>query len=80
MALRRNVLGVVRLGRIGLHIVVGVATIWSRFGRMDYEARNRAVERWAGQFLRHAGIELQVIGPVPASGPLTMPSPCAAPR
>ena len=72
MALRRNVLGVVRLGRIGLHIVVGVATIWSRFGRMDYEARNRAVERWAGQFLRHAGIELQVIGPVPASGPLLL--------
>ena len=57
-ALHRKVIGVVRLGRLGVHIVAGVVTVWSRFGRLDHEQRNRAVERWAGQLLRHAGVEL----------------------
>ena len=70
--LHRKVIGVVRLGRLGVHIVVGVVTVWSRFGRLDHEQRNRAVERWAGQLLRHAGVELQVHGQVPAGGPLLL--------
>ncbi|MFE1570835.1 lysophospholipid acyltransferase family protein [Comamonas odontotermitis] len=69
---RRKVVGVVRLGRLGVHIVSGVFTIWSRFDRLSHAERNREVERWAGQMLRHAGVELQVLGQVPSQGPLLL--------
>ena len=71
-ALTRTVVGVVRIGRLGVHLVAGVLTVWSRFGRMGHEERNRAVEQWAGQMVRLAGIELKVLGPVPAGGPLLL--------
>lgn len=69
-AISRSVLGVVRLGRMGLHIAVGIVTIWVRFGKLGHAERNRAVERWAGKLLRLAGVELRVVGPVPQAGPL----------
>lgn len=69
-ALTRSLIGLWRLARMGLHIVVGVITIWLTFGRLDHAERNRAVERWAAQLLRLSGIELRVLGAVPAHGPL----------
>ena len=71
-AITRSVLGVVRLVRLVVHMAVGIATIWLRFGRLTHAQRNRAVERWAGQLLRLAGVELRVLGPVPHAGPLLL--------
>ena len=69
-SITRSVLGVVRLGRMGLHIGVGMVTIWARFGKLGHAERNRAVEQWAGKLLRLSGVELRVMGPVPQAGPL----------
>ena len=69
-ALTRSFIGLVRLARLGLHIVVGVITIWRTFGHLRHAERNRAVERWAGQLLQLSGIELRVLGTVPQQGPL----------
>ena len=71
-AFHRNVIGIARLVRLGGHIVSGVFTVWMRFGRMSRAERNRAVERWAGKLLHLAGIELQVLGEMPSSGPLLL--------
>ena len=71
-ALIRSLVGLWRLARMGLHIVVGVTKIWLTFGRLGHEERNRAVERWAGQLLKLSGIELRVLGAVPPEGPLLL--------
>ncbi len=70
--LARKLLGVWRLARMGVHITVGVVTVWRQFDRLSHAERNRAVERWSGQLLHHAGIDLQVHGPVPSHGPLLL--------
>lgn len=69
-ALIRSLVGLWRLARMGLHIVVGVIKIWLTFGRLGHEERNRAVEHWAGQLLKLGGIELHVLGAVSQQGPL----------
>jgi len=65
----RAVVGVGRLARLGLHILRGLWTIYTRFGGWGHGERNRAVEQWAAQLLRCCGVELKLLGRPPRAGP-----------
>ncbi|MGE8318722.1 MAG: lysophospholipid acyltransferase family protein [Comamonas sp.] len=68
-SLRRALVGVGRLARLGLHMLCGLWTIYTRFGRFSHAERNRAVEQWAAQLLRCCGVELKLLGVPPQAGP-----------
>lgn len=68
----RAVVGVARLARLGLHILCGLWTIYTRFGGWGHGERNRAVEQWAAQLLQCCGVELKVLGRPPQAGPMLL--------
>ena len=61
-----------RLVHMLWHICQGVRMARGAFQRLDAAQQQRAVEQWAGEFLRLAGITLQVQGAAPVQGPLLL--------
>lgn len=68
----RAVIGVGRLARLGLHVLRGMWTIYTRFGGWGHGERNRAAEQWAAQLLRCCGVELKVLGVPQPAGPVLL--------
>ncbi len=65
-------LGVWRLTRVLLHILRGLAMIYSAWGRMSPAQRREANQRWASQLLRVMGVTLEVEGQPHAGGKLVV--------
>jgi 1-acyl-sn-glycerol-3-phosphate acyltransferase len=61
-----------KLLRGTIHAVYGFWVIKKKFPVMDTASQTVRVQMWAADMLRHAGIELVVIGTPPASGPLLL--------
>jgi 1-acyl-sn-glycerol-3-phosphate acyltransferase len=61
-----------KLLRGSLHALHGFWIIKRLFPRMDEAGRQARVEAWSIGMLRHAGIELVVIGQPPTTGPLLL--------
>ncbi len=61
-----------KLLRGTVHAAHGFWIIKKKFPDMDLAAQQARVEKWANDMLRHAGIELVVIGKPPDSGPLLL--------
>ena len=61
-----------RLLQMLWHTCKGVQFARAGFQRLEAGRQQRAVEQWAAEFLRLAGISLQVQGAVPAHGPLLL--------
>lgn len=62
--------GVWRLLRVLLHILSGLAMVYSAWGRLSPAQRRTANQRWASQLLRVLGITLEVEGQAHAGGKL----------
>jgi 1-acyl-sn-glycerol-3-phosphate acyltransferase len=61
-----------RLARGLSHALSGLATIVWIFPRMDAAQREAKVQAWAGEMLTMLGIQLEVRGRPPASGPVLL--------
>jgi 1-acyl-sn-glycerol-3-phosphate acyltransferase len=57
--------GVLRLARIGAHLLAGALTIWLLFPFLDRDERERRIVRWSGKLVRIVGGRLQVRGRPP---------------
>lgn len=56
--------------RVTGHVLAGVFEILLRFPSRSQEQRDIRVQAWAGQALRHLGVELMVRGAPPVAGPV----------
>ena len=61
-----------KLARAVLHAAHGYYTIKTLFPRLAKADRERRVHVWAGQMLRIVGIDLQVLGVPPSTGPVLL--------
>ena len=61
-----------RLLRALMHLVHGMWTIQTRFGKLDSAARFVLIKAWSRKFLGILGIEVQVHGLPPEYGPLLL--------
>jgi 1-acyl-sn-glycerol-3-phosphate acyltransferase len=61
-----------RIGRAVAHVVRGLWTIRSEFGRLPADACNLLVREWSRQMLDIMGVELVVKGAPPTHGPVLL--------
>jgi 1-acyl-sn-glycerol-3-phosphate acyltransferase len=52
------------------HLLVGLVTVYARFGRLNAAQRQARIRAWSRRMLQLLGIELQLHGVAPAHGPL----------
>jgi len=64
----RSVIAVLRLLRLTVHVLHGLALIKLRFPSIERPAQLDHVKRWSGKTLRLLGAELQLRGELPSSG------------
>lgn len=62
----RRLIAVIRLLRLTVHVLRGLALIKLRFPTIERAAQQAHVKRWSGRTLRILGIELQLQGELPA--------------
>lgn len=62
----RSVIAVLRLLRLTAHVLHGLALIKLRFPSLERAAQLAHVKQWSGKTLRLLGVELQVVGELPA--------------
>ena len=61
-----------RMGRVLLHVLFGLAQILLVFPRLPQVQRDLRVQAWARAMLRCLGVELQVVGTPPVTGPMLL--------
>ncbi len=61
-----------RLLRALLHVISGVFTIYTRFGKLDSAQRFVIIQAWSTQLLRIIGISVKLHGTPPTHGPLLL--------
>ena len=61
-----------RTGRVLLHLLSGLAQVRLFFPRLPPAQRDLRVQAWARAMLRCMGVELQLVGAPPVSGPLLL--------
>ena len=64
----RSVIAVLRLLRLTVHVLQGLALIKLRFPSIERAAQLAHVKRWSGKTLRILGVELQLEGELPGQG------------
>ncbi len=64
----QRLVAVVRLLRLTVHVLHGLALIKLRFPSIEPAAQLTHVKRWSGKTLRLLGVELQIVGDLPAGG------------
>jgi 1-acyl-sn-glycerol-3-phosphate acyltransferase len=64
----RRVIAAVRLLRLSVHVLHGLVLIKLRFPSIEQAAQLDHVKRWSGKTLRLLGVELQIVGDLPADG------------
>lgn len=61
-----------RLLRFGFHLLAGLWVVWFAFPRLSTPQRHTGVQMWARKMLSVLGLQLQVKGQVPESGPVLL--------
>ena len=61
-----------RTGRVLLHVLSGLAQIRLLFPRLPQAQRELRVQRWARAMLHCLGVELQLVGTPPVTGPMLL--------
>ena len=61
-----------RTGRVLLHVLSGLAQIRLLFPRLPQAQRDLRVQRWARAMLHCLGVELQLVGTPPGTGPMLL--------
>jgi len=64
----RSLVAAARLLRLTVHVLHGLALIKLRFPSMERAAQQAHIKRWSGKTLRLLGVELKVVGQMPAAG------------
>lgn len=70
--MKENLRAVWRLARALLHIISGLFTIYTRFGKLDSAQRFTLIQAWSNQLLRIIGITVKLHGTPPTDGPLLL--------
>ena len=68
----RRLLGLWRFLRVLSHLVTGLLTVWLVFPKLSHVQREQRVTAWAQAMLGRLNIELQIVGELPANGPLLL--------
>ena len=70
--MKKNLRAIWRLARALLHIIGGLWTIYTGFGKLDSSQRFDRIQAWSNQLLRIIGITVKLHGTPPAHGPLLL--------
>ena len=70
--MKENLRAAGRLLRALLHIISGLCTIYTRFGRLDSVQRFDRIQAWSNRLLQIIGITVKLHGTPPTRGPLLL--------
>ena len=70
--MKKNLHAAWRLLRALLHLIAGLWTIYTRFGKLDSTQRFVHIQAWSNQLLRIIGISIKLHGTAPTRGPLLL--------